>query len=70
LKVFVNSKEITIFRGATVIDAVRAYSGISAKLLLEGKMVVADRFGNLTLPDGELTEDQAIFIQDPKKPYI
>ncbi len=60
MKVFVNNTEIDIFRGATIIDAVRAYSPEDAKLLLSEILMAADRYGNRTDVDGELVEGQEI----------
>ena len=66
MKVFVNRKEITIFTGARVMDAVRAYSAYSAKMLLKGAFTVFDRFGNITETDGRLTEGQILTIRKTK----
>lgn len=63
MKVFVNRKEITIFTGARVIDAVRAYSLRSAGLVLKGVYSVFDRFGNITEPDGRLSDGQILTIR-------
>jgi len=67
MKIFVNRKEITIFTGARVIDAVRKYSLRSAGMLLKGSLTVYDRFGNITEPDGRLTDEQQLTIRKTKK---
>ena len=66
MKIFVNRKEITIFTGARVIDAVRAYSLRTAGMVLKGVYSVFDRFGNTTEPDGRLTDGQILTIRKTK----
>lgn len=68
MRIFINRKEITIFAGARVIDAVRAYSARSAKMLLNGTLSAFDRFGNLTEPDGELRDGQTLNLRKPNQP--
>ena len=63
MKIMLNGHEVVIFSGGRVIDAVRAYSIRSAKLLENEKFVVFDRFGNKTELDGELTEGQQLFLK-------
>lgn len=65
MKVFINRKEITIFASARVIDAVRAYSLRSAKMLLNGTLNAHDRFGNQTDPDGRLIDGQILTLRKP-----
>jgi hypothetical protein len=65
MKVYINRKEIPIFTGARVIDAVRAYSLRSAKMLLKGTLNAYDRFGNLTEPDGRLIDGQILNLRKP-----
>jgi hypothetical protein len=64
--VFINNREMAIFRGATVIDAVRIYSLRSSRMLEHGFLQVFDRFGNHTEPDGELTQGQILFLKKNK----
>ncbi len=66
MKVFVNRKEIAIFTGARVIDALRSYSLRSAGFVLKGTYIVFDRFGNITGPDGRLTDGQILTIRKTK----
>jgi hypothetical protein len=63
VKIMMNNREVLIFSGATVADAVRAYSRRSAKLLENGKFRVFDQYGNQTEADGELTEGQKLFLK-------
>jgi hypothetical protein len=68
MKVFINDKEISIFKGACIRDALLAYSPRSLKMTLAGKLSVLDRFGNLTEPDGPLIEGQRITLKRAKRP--
>jgi hypothetical protein len=63
LKVFINNREIVIFRGATVGDAVLNYSVFSYKKLKTGYLSVIDRFGFRTEPDGPLMEGQHFLLK-------
>jgi hypothetical protein len=63
VKIVINNREVVIFSGASVADAVRAYSPRSLKLLENGKFSVFDQFGNKTEPGGELTEGQKLFLK-------
>ncbi|MEI6747562.1 MAG: hypothetical protein ACOYMF_10000 [Bacteroidales bacterium] len=63
MNVYINQKEIQIFDGATVRDAVLAYDKKAHEFLLKGKLAVHDRFGNLLENDGELTPNQLITIE-------
>jgi hypothetical protein len=56
MKVFINTEVVQIFEGATLGDAIRAYSKEAWQKLMNGTLTVSDRFGNQTLPDGELKE--------------
>ena len=63
MNVNVNQKEIQVFDGATVKDAVLAYDKKAHEFLLKGKLAVRDRFDNLLENDGELTSGQLITIE-------
>lgn len=63
MKVFVNDRGVEVFRGATLLDAVRAYSRVSFKRLLSGYLAVFDRFGYRTEPDGPAVEGGHYFLQ-------
>jgi hypothetical protein len=62
VKVYVNNREVILFRGASVTDAVRAFSPDSAHLLESGALIALDRFGNETDPGGELSEGAVILL--------
>jgi hypothetical protein len=63
MKVYVNQKEVQVFDGATIKDAVLAYDKKAHEFLLNGKLAVHDRFGNLMENDGELTAEQLLTIE-------
>jgi len=63
VKVVINNREVVIFSGATVADAIRAYSRRLSKMMEKGKFRVFDQFGNQTEADGELTEGQKLFLK-------
>jgi len=63
VKIFINDREIEIFRGATVLEAIHRYSERACRMVLNGTLLVIDRFGNLTEADGELTEGQKIHLK-------
>jgi hypothetical protein len=63
LKVYINNREIVIFRGATVGDAVLKYSMFSFKRLKSGYLSVIDRFGFRTEPDGPLMDGQRFLLK-------
>jgi hypothetical protein len=61
--VFVNGKKVSIFRGATIQDVVRAYSLTSSKRLVSGYLAVYDCFGYRTEPDGPAVEGGQYFLR-------
>lgn len=63
MKVFINKKELEIFMGARVQDALLAYSQRSFNLVKQGKMAIFDRFGNLTDLDGSLANGQHLTLK-------
>lgn len=63
MKVFINKTEVIIFKGATLGEAVLAFSKQSYQLLKMGRLAVFDRFGNLTEPDGPVSEGQEFVIR-------
>jgi len=52
MKVFVNGHEVKIFEGARIMDAIRAYSRRSSRQVEKGNLIIFDKFGNQTEPDG------------------
>lgn len=67
MKAFINNFEINIFKGATIRDAVLAYSKHSSKKLNSGYLAVYDRFGFLTEPDGPVSEGRHFFLKVKRK---
>jgi hypothetical protein len=63
VKVFLNHREMTIFKGATIRDVVLAYSKSSYKRLISGYLNVYDRFGFQTEPDGPVMEGQHFYLK-------
>lgn len=63
MKVYINHKEIEIFAGACVKDAVLAYDKAAWQFLLKGKLVVYDSYENIVEPDGALSADQSLSIK-------
>jgi hypothetical protein len=68
VKVTINNREITVFNGARVCDAVLAYSKDEYKMLMNGELAVTDHFGNITAADGSLTEGQVIRLRKKTAP--
>ncbi|MDR1169975.1 MAG: hypothetical protein LBK97_03980 [Prevotellaceae bacterium] len=61
MKIFVNNKEITLFRGAKVKDAVLMFD---RKVLREiSSYEILDKYGNQTDVDGALQEGSRLFIR-------
>jgi hypothetical protein len=63
MKVYINNKEISIFKGARIQDAVLAYSPRLLRMVANGVVSVFDRLGNLTEPDGPLIEGQRLTLK-------
>ena len=63
MTVYINDKEITLFKGARLNDALNAYSAGSLKSVLAGELIIVDRFGNTTEPDGPVTEGQKFSLK-------
>jgi len=61
--VFINDQKIEIFSGAMVMDAILQYSKDEYTRLRNGQTLVFDRFGNITEPDGALTEGQILYLK-------
>ena len=66
MKVTINDTEISIFQGARIRDALLAYSPRSLRMVIAGTLSVIDRFGNLTEPDGPITEGQQLTLKRTK----
>ena len=63
MKVIVNQLELTIFSGATVADAIRAYFTSQNQRAPCPLPLVWDRYGNEVAHDGALTEGSQLIIQ-------
>ncbi|MDO5666696.1 MAG: hypothetical protein Q4G44_02610 [Alcaligenaceae bacterium] len=64
MKVMVNQIELTIFTGATVADALRAYFTSQNQRAPCPLPEVRDRYGNEVAHDGALTEGCQLIIQE------
>jgi len=67
--VCINDKEITIFKGARLADAVLSYSKHSYKMVKSGYLAIFDRFGFLTEADGPALEGQHFFLKVIRKQH-
>lgn len=67
MKVYLNNREITVFKGATVGEIVMVYSKHSYHRLKSGYFSVYDRYGYLTEPDGPSREGQQFFLKVTRK---
>lgn len=63
MKVFVNGHEVRIFEGARIMDAIRAYSPRSSRQVEKGILIIFDKFGNLTEPDGPVNDGQLLTLK-------
>lgn len=63
MKIFINDKEITIHRGAKVLDVIRAYYAQQGKKLPCQLPIVSDAYGNSVAHDGELSEGNHLYIK-------
>ena len=66
MKLFINDEEITIFNGATVLDAVRAFYVQLNKDFPTILPTVIDGYDNSVSYDGELTEGNHLYIRKLK----
>lgn len=64
MKVIVNKKEIEIFNGAKVADAIRLYYSLKTKKTPSEFPIVEDAFGNGLDADGRLSEGDRLFIKE------
>jgi hypothetical protein len=67
MKVFLNNKEITIFKGATLGEVVLSFSKTSYRKVQTGVLGIFDRFGYLTEPDGPAFEGQQYYLRIIRK---
>jgi len=64
MKVYINTKEIVIFDGARIQDAILAYSTVEWKKVINGEISIVDRFGNQTDPDGPIRDGQQFTLKN------
>lgn len=64
MKVYINDTEIEIFNGARVMDALLKYSKEDLYAVMRGDKQVTDEQQNQTLPDGELTGGQRLYVSN------
>ncbi|MFH1119927.1 MAG: hypothetical protein V1775_08885 [Bacteroidota bacterium] len=62
MKVFVNDIEIVVFTGATTRDAILSYFRSIQSPVPDPLPLILDPYGNIIEPDGELSENNQIFI--------
>jgi hypothetical protein len=67
MKVFLNNKELIVFKGATLGELVLFYSKTSFKKLKTGYLGIFDRFGYLTEPGGPAFEGGRYYLRIIKK---
>ena len=66
--VFLNDRQLEMFEGARVKDAVLKYSKEKYHSTRSGKTIVADKYNNPVDPEGELSHDQRLYLQNYKEP--
>lgn len=64
MQVTVNKIEITVFQGATVADAIRAYYSWQKQKAPSPLPEVEDIYGNSVALDGELADGSRLVIKD------
>lgn len=63
MNVTVNGEKVEIFQGATVKDALRAWSADSLKAVKNGASRVTDKRGREIMLDGALSDGQALMVK-------
>lgn len=66
--VYINDKEVTIFKGARIMDALLAFSKEAFEQVRAGNWIVTDQFGFRTEPDGPLSEGQHLTLKPQNSP--
>lgn len=66
MKIFVNDKEISIHKGAKVMDVVRAYYAQRDQKMPSSMPFVTDAYGNNIALDGELREGNCLYLKNQK----
>jgi hypothetical protein len=65
--VFLNDEKIETFAGARVRDAILKYSKEKYRAVLKGKILILDKHNNQVHPEGELSDDQRLYLRDNKE---
>ncbi len=65
--VFLNDRQVEIFEGARVKDAVLKFAKEKYRSSLSGETIVTDKYDNPVDPDGELSDDQRLYLQNNKE---
>ena len=63
MKIYINQKEVEIFAGACVKDAILAYDKTAWLLLLKGKLAAYNRYGSRVDPDGSLSANESLILK-------
>lgn len=64
MQVTVNGWTVDIFQGATVADALRAWSAESLQAVRDGRRRVTDARGREVMLDGALSDNQALRVDE------
>lgn len=65
--VFLNDRQLELFEGARVKDAVLKYSKEKYRSTRAGETVVTDKYDNEIDPEGELSDDQRLYLKKNKE---
>lgn len=68
MTIFVNNIRLTVFDGATAIDAVRLFQSVFPSESVHLTDEIYDRFGNPVEPDGRLLPESKLFTKYPINP--
>lgn len=65
--VYLNDRQLEIFEGARVKDAVLKFAKEKYRAVNAGETIVMDKHNNPVEPDGELSDDQRLYLQTNKE---
>ena len=65
--VFLNDRQLELFEGARVKDAVLNYSKEEYRSTRAGETIVTDKYENAIDPEGELSDDQRLYLKKNKE---
>lgn len=63
MKIFVNDKQVTVFNGAKVVDAIRAYYMLGDKKTSPKIPIITDGYGNTVALDGAISNGNHLYIK-------